>query len=81
MAPDTMGDGTGCDNMTCILIQFNKEWLQQSSNGTNNDNIKSMKMKEIASCNGDSPIVSSKRPRQQDSEESESKRTKAAIEV
>uniref|UniRef100_F6PTJ9 protein-serine/threonine phosphatase n=1 Tax=Ciona intestinalis TaxID=7719 RepID=F6PTJ9_CIOIN len=23
LAPDTMGDGTGCDNMTCMIIQFN----------------------------------------------------------
>jgi protein phosphatase 1G len=24
MAPDTSGDGTGCDNMTCIIITFDK---------------------------------------------------------
>ncbi|XP_053394815.1 protein phosphatase 1G-like isoform X2 [Mercenaria mercenaria] len=24
LAPNTMGDGTGCDNMTCIIIVFNK---------------------------------------------------------
>lgn len=22
LAPDTSGDGTGCDNMTCIIITF-----------------------------------------------------------
>ena len=22
-----MGDGTGCDNMTCIIIKFNQLWL------------------------------------------------------
>ena len=22
LAPDTSGDGTGCDNMTCIIISF-----------------------------------------------------------
>lgn len=22
LAPDTCGDGTGCDNMTCIIITF-----------------------------------------------------------
>ena len=22
MAPNTMGDGTGCDNMTCIIVRF-----------------------------------------------------------
>ena len=24
LAPDTSGDGTGCDNMTAIIIKFNK---------------------------------------------------------
>ena len=24
LAPDTLGDGTGCDNMTCIITTFNK---------------------------------------------------------
>ena len=24
MAPDTSGDGTGCDNMTCIIVVFDK---------------------------------------------------------
>ena len=23
LAPDTSGDGTGCDNMTCIIVTFN----------------------------------------------------------
>ena len=27
MAPDTTGDGTGCDNMTCIIVQFKQDWL------------------------------------------------------
>lgn len=22
LAPDTSGDGTGCDNMTCIIVRF-----------------------------------------------------------
>ncbi len=24
LAPDTTGDGTGCDNMTAIIVKFNK---------------------------------------------------------
>ena len=27
LAPDTSGDGTGCDNMTCIIVRFNKDSL------------------------------------------------------
>ena len=23
LAPDTAGDGSGCDNMTCIIVLFN----------------------------------------------------------
>ena len=23
LAPNVFGDGTGCDNMTCIIVQFN----------------------------------------------------------
>ena len=29
LAPDTTGDGTGCDNMTCIIVKFNQEWLSR----------------------------------------------------
>ncbi|KAL1433677.1 hypothetical protein MTO96_012217 [Rhipicephalus appendiculatus] len=25
LAPDTTGDGTGCDNMTCIIVQFHQD--------------------------------------------------------
>ena len=24
LAPDTTGDGTGCDNMTCMVIDFSR---------------------------------------------------------
>lgn len=27
IAPDTSGDGTGCDNMTCIIVKFNNAKL------------------------------------------------------
>nr|CAB3265081.1 protein phosphatase 1G-like [Phallusia mammillata] len=31
IAPNTEGDGTGCDNMTCLIIDFNQDWLQEVS--------------------------------------------------
>lgn len=31
LAPDTSGDGTGCDNMTCIIISFKPRSTQDSS--------------------------------------------------
>ncbi|XP_069998453.1 protein phosphatase 1G [Penaeus vannamei] len=30
LAPDTHGDGTGCDNMTCIIIKLNKLKVESS---------------------------------------------------
>lgn len=90
MAPDTMGDGTGCDNMTCIIVQFNKDWLKQEE-ASPVTAVEALKKKvivggaggELASCNGDSP-AGGKRPRQDEesvvnSDESDSKRTKAAV--
>ena len=35
LAPDTSGDGTGCDNMTCIIVQFH-----QSNSSTNTAAVK-----------------------------------------
>jgi protein phosphatase 1G len=32
LAPNTMGDGTGCDNMTAIIVQF-KPTFTENGNG------------------------------------------------
>ncbi|XP_042208857.1 probable protein phosphatase CG10417 [Homarus americanus] len=32
LAPDTHGDGTGCDNMTCIIISFKDKEVQSCGN-------------------------------------------------
>ena len=31
LAPNTDGDGTGCDNMTCIIVKFHKGQLETGS--------------------------------------------------
>lgn len=31
LAPDTMGDGTGCDNMTAIIVQFKSNILKRAA--------------------------------------------------
>lgn len=31
LAPDTMCDGTGCDNMTAIIVQFKTNLLKRSA--------------------------------------------------
>ena len=34
LAPDTSGDGSGCDNMTCIIVWLNKDGLSSSGSST-----------------------------------------------
>ncbi|XP_077148105.1 protein phosphatase 1G [Ranitomeya variabilis] len=46
LAPDTSGDGTGCDNMTCIIIRF-----QPNSHGTE-ANKRKLEVAEAAKCSG-----------------------------
>jgi len=29
LAPNTLGDGTGCDNMTAVIVQFQPELMNQ----------------------------------------------------
>lgn len=44
LAPDTSGDGTGCDNMTCMIVKF------RPFSGTNVDeNTKKRKPEEQVS--------------------------------
>lgn len=31
LAPNTIGDGTGCDNMTAIIVQFKSSILKRSA--------------------------------------------------
>lgn len=31
LAPSTLGDGTGCDNMTAIIVQFKPNILKRAS--------------------------------------------------
>lgn len=38
MSPNTDGDGTGCDNMTCVIVQFCKiKRLASDSNIVDSD--------------------------------------------
>lgn len=34
LAPNTMGDGTGCDNMTAIIVQFKPSILKRAASPT-----------------------------------------------
>lgn len=47
LAPNTAGDGTGCDNMTAVIVQFQPTMLKRCPTDENNKNT---------------AIVSNKRP-------------------
>ena len=48
LAPDTTGDGTGCDNMTAIIVLFNSE-----SSGATEHNDKKRKQQATDIPDGD----------------------------
>ena len=39
LAPDTTGDGTGCDNMTAVIVQFKKEGESGEAKKVNGDTL------------------------------------------
>lgn len=49
LAPDTTGDGTGCDNMTVIIVLFNSE-----PEGATKHNDKKRKQQEADIPDGES---------------------------
>lgn len=50
LAPNTFGDGTGCDNMTCIIVTFNKS--QDDPSVQNNKRCAN----EMESCSSDEKL-------------------------
>lgn len=38
LAPNTLGDGTGCDNMTCIIVTFDQLWNNNKNKRPAEDN-------------------------------------------
>lgn len=37
LAPNTLSDGTGCDNMTCIIVKLKPRHKRSRSDDTDND--------------------------------------------
>jgi len=58
LAPDTNGDGTGCDNMTCVVIVFNN---LQSGSASRTTNKRKAETNDADYVEGESE---SKRPRE-----------------
>jgi protein phosphatase 1G len=50
LAPDTTGDGTGCDNMTCVIVTFNGLSTHASKRTATNKR----KAEDVTSDNADS---------------------------
>ncbi|KAH8283739.1 hypothetical protein KR054_009544, partial [Drosophila jambulina] len=49
LAPNTMGDGTGCDNMTAVIVQFQKplQDLQTSINPSETEDVEASKYEKV----------------------------------
>ena len=41
LAPDTMGDGTGCDNMTAVIVKFKPGFITVKNIITNGSTVSS----------------------------------------
>lgn len=46
LAPNTIGDGTGCDNMTAIIVQFKSNILKRSATDSTDGAAKRIKLNE-----------------------------------
>lgn len=38
LAPDSTGDGTGCDNMTAVIVELNQKLKRKMDIGDDNEN-------------------------------------------
>jgi protein phosphatase 1G len=63
LAPDTSGDGTGCDNMTCVIVSFNG---LTSGMATRTGVKRKADDNSSAGPNEESPETASKRPKDGD---------------
>ncbi|OQR69835.1 putative protein phosphatase 2C 4-like, partial [Tropilaelaps mercedesae] len=74
IAPDTSGDGTGCDNMTCIIVRLNTESLQDDQK-TGSQQVTETSSTEATRCNGAGETQNNKRKSE---DEQPSKRSRAS---
>jgi len=50
LSPNTDGDGTGCDNMTCVLVTFNHDKLQAAASVNLKRRASNGEMADITNC-------------------------------
>lgn len=51
LAPNTLGDGTGCDNMTCVIVEFKSPELEskkRSAEESEEPSTKRSKLEEVS---------------------------------
>lgn len=53
LAPNTIGDGTGCDNMTAIIVKFKPDLFELPAPQNAEANAEPQKMSRKRSCEGD----------------------------
>lgn len=64
LAPNTVGDGTGCDNMTCIIVQFKKDGI----NGHLSNKRPASSLEETTDSKDNLDVSSAKRQKTEDVE-------------
>ena len=56
LAPDTMGDGTGCDNMTAVIVRFKPGFVTVKNVITNGSTNGSKAAEDNGSKEGEEPV-------------------------
>jgi protein phosphatase 1G len=49
LSPDTFGDGTGCDNMTCIIVKFHFKGTLSSASKKRSADLEDSERDDMAS--------------------------------
>lgn len=68
IAPGTDGDGTGCDNMTCIIVRFESSNEKESSTNKYDLNTSTTKNRLEGSADSSTTTVTNKRSADEDSD-------------
>uniref|UniRef100_A0A0C9RAM4 protein-serine/threonine phosphatase n=1 Tax=Fopius arisanus TaxID=64838 RepID=A0A0C9RAM4_9HYME len=61
LAPDTMGDGTGCDNMTAVIVKFKNQSEPEVQNNGETEETAITKKRPLSSENSEDPEESVKK--------------------
>jgi len=71
LAPNTLGDGTGCDNMTAIIIKFNKCVLTDSGVGSSSISCGTVETRKRSAADTDEATSANESKRMRTADEGE----------